>query len=189
MERLAVVAIAAALACGPTASDVVSSSQGEGSATTADDAGATATSVADTTSTSGDPVADTTGAESTTATMPDELPPDAVGEWLCTGFEDPLYLRLSVDDEMQWAGTACGPNLEMTEPSAWTNCADLLPHTNYVGTQAYWTFELAYEDFGGPKLLFEIALSYVPATDTLEGVVYTESTGGYMPEFCSREAG
>jgi len=121
--------------------------------------------------------------------MPDELPPDAAGDWLCTGFEDPLYLRLSIDDAMQWVGSACGPNAAVLEPSAWTNCADLQPHANVFGTQAYWTFVLPYEDFGGPEILFEIALDYLGETDTLEGVLYAKTTPGLITETCTRADG
>ena len=104
MRRFATISFA--LACGPSLGDGTASEGGEddgGSSGTAVDA----TSLDMTTSMAGDTGGDasssssvTNAESSTTEAMPDELPPDAAGSWLCTGFEDPLYLRLSIDDAM-----------------------------------------------------------------------------------------
>jgi hypothetical protein len=136
---------------------------------------------------------DSSGAadESTTSPPPNELPPEARGNWLCTGSGDPIYVRLVPDEAMPWNGTACGPDPEVAEPSEWTNCADLgFGHPNGTGTQAYWTFVLEYEAAGGPEVSIDLGVDYVADTDTLEGFLFVnDPPSGYLPESCTRDAG
>jgi hypothetical protein len=119
----------------------------------------------------------------------DELPPDAAGEWLCTGWEDPIYVRLQIGVTMPWDGTACGPNLDVSEPSEWTNCDALgFGHINTTGTQAYWIFTLPYDDFGGPERSIDLGVDYVASTDTLEGWLLLNSPpSGFIEETCTRQ--
>jgi hypothetical protein len=122
--------------------------------------------------------------------MLEELPPMAAGEWLCTGFEDPIYIRLEEGDEMPWSGTACGPSLPLGDPSEYTNCDDLdFSHFNVTSTQAYWVFELPYEGLGMEPILFEFGVSYAADTDTLEGFLWADTTLEYQAETCTRQAG
>lgn len=123
--------------------------------------------------------------DSTTAEMPAELPSEAVGEWLCTGFEDPLYLTLRMPTLAgEWSGNVCGPE-GGDVPSEWTACDKLHEHTNIAGTQGYWTFVIPYAT-GDVSL--DLALDYVPGVDELQGLVFQNDNGGAsVPETCTRE--
>jgi hypothetical protein len=125
------------------------------------------------------------GADSTTAEMPAELPSEAEGAWLCTGFEDPLYLTLSMPTLAgDWSGDVCGPEGGDT-PSEWTACDKLHEHVNVAGTQAYWTFEIPY---AVGELSLDLALDYVPSVDELQGFVFPNAGGGPVEETCTRAA-
>src|SRR5688572_29096050 len=117
MRRFVIASIAFMLACGTEpAGD-------SGSTAAADDSGSDggSSSITDTSGGDDDDDGSTTSAgssdegssgaaDSTTAEMPAELPGQAAGEWLCTGFEDPLYLTLEMPTLAgDWSGNVCGP--------------------------------------------------------------------------------
>jgi hypothetical protein len=175
------------VACGPSAGDPVAESTGDGSS------GAASTGDASTSSASGGvetaaAASETTAASDETALPLDELPTEAAGDWLCTGWEDPIFIRLQPGRTMPWEGTACGPDLTTNPPHEWTTCDELgFGHPNLTLTQAYWTFELDYEPFGGDVVSLDLGVDYVPDTDTLEGfLIPNPPPDGFIPETCMR---
>lgn len=141
--------------------------------------GATATSGAETSTTVADASSDD---GSTTSALDDELPPEAAGQWLCTGWDDPIFLRIEMDDTGSWSGTACAPDPMPSDPPSWTNCGELLEF-GVFGTPADWVVELPYDDAGGPIGL-HLALGYQPAPDErLEG---GSGDDGLDPTVCLR---
>ncbi|HET6582607.1 MAG TPA: hypothetical protein VFG69_04155 [Nannocystaceae bacterium] len=186
MRRSSIALVLLVGACGPSPGDPSAESNG---------AGSSGAPMSDETSSGIDP--DTTSessssAESSTTEAPDdELPPDAAGNWMCTGWEDPIYLRLVPGDDMPWAGTACGPDASLGHPREWTgNCGELgFGHPNGTGTQAYWIFTLEYDELGGPALFFDLGVDYVAESDTLEGfLLLDDPPSGFIPETCERDA-
>jgi len=190
MRRLVIASIAFMVACG-------SEPGGDsGSSGAPDDSGSDDGSSASPGTSGADDDGDTTSAgssddtssgagDSTTADMPAELPGEAAGEWLCTGFEDPLYLTLSMPTlGGNWSGNVCGPEGGDT-PSEWTACDKLHEHVNVAGTQAYWTFTIPYSV---ADLSLDLALDYVPAVDELQGFVFPNAGGGPVDETCTRQA-
>lgn len=174
------------IACGPSAGepDAEATASSSSGVTTSTDA-STSTSSA-TGATEGTTAAGETTGTATTGGPVDELPPAAEGEWLCTGFEDPIFLSLGPGGATPWEGTACGPDLTPNPPHQWTNCAELLfGHPNLAGTQTYFVFELDYTRWGGTMLSFDMGLDYVPETDTLEGVMIIEEPP-FVPASCMR---
>jgi hypothetical protein len=173
------------VACGPSVDGPIEPSTGSGSssATTAD-ASASASSASgglETSSSSGDA---SSGADETGVT-PTDLPPEAAGEWVCSGWEDPLYIDLQLTPPTVWEGTACAPY--STRPGPIEPSCDALgfDHANLTNTQAYWIFELDYTDAGLGVLAIDMGMSYVPETDTLEGFLFLNG-GAPIPETCER---
>jgi hypothetical protein len=175
------------VACGPSAGEPVAESTGDGSsgtATTGDASTSTSSAGGGTSSAA----SETTAASEETAASLEELPPEAAGDWLCTGWEDPIFIRLQPGRAMPWDGTACGPDLSGNPPHEWTTCDDLgFGHPNVTNTQAYWIFELDYEPFGGSVVAIDLGVDYVPASDTLEGLLIADPpVDGFIPETCMR---
>jgi hypothetical protein len=191
MRRLVIASIAFMVACGTEpAGDSGSTAAADDSGTDGESSSITDTSGAGdddggTTSAGSSDEGSSDAADSTTAEMPAELPGEAAGEWLCTGFEDPLYLTLSMPSLAgDWSGNVCGPEGGDT-PSEWTACDKLHEHVNIAGTQAYWTFEIPY---AVGDLSLDLALDYVPAVDELQGFVFPNAGGGPVEETCARAA-
>ena len=121
------------VACGPTVGDgdggVADDGSSSGAAQTTGSATADAGDGAEATSATG---TTDTGVDATGSSSGDELedlPPEAVGGWLCTGWEDPLFVNLMIDAEMIWSGSLCAPEISSTDdPLGWTNCAELYQH-------------------------------------------------------------
>jgi hypothetical protein len=176
------------IACGPSVDEPVAQSSGDGSSggASSGDAG-TSTSAA-----SGAAPTSATGEGSSaadeTAANGEELPPEAAGGWLCTGFEDPIFLQLETSTGMSWDGIACGPDGSSNPPPEWSSCDDLgFGHANLTNTQAYWTFELDYGFIGEGVITIEMGVDYVPASDTLEGwLVAVDVDPAFIPETCMR---
>jgi hypothetical protein len=176
------------VACGPSVDGPVEQPTGDGSsgAAASGDASTSASSASGGLETSSSAGSSSSGAEET-AEAPDELAPAAAGEWLCTGWEDPIYLRLEVGEVDPWQGIACGPDLSGNPPHQSTNCDELgFGHSNLTGTQAYWVFDLDYTPIGGEVVAIDLGVDYVPETDTLEGFILIDAMGGFQPETCVR---
>lgn len=177
------------VACGPAVEEPgEESSHDVDSGTTASGDASTSTSSATGSVASAASTTDETAADET-AGVPDELPPAAEGDWMCTGYEDPLFVQLSAGPRSSWSGTVCAPGNGAMTPYEWSPCDSLgFGHPNITNTQAYWTFELDWSVLGGPVIPLEMAVDYVPETDTLEGFVIVESDDGasFIPEVCTR---
>jgi hypothetical protein len=170
------------VACGPSTGEPVGPASDTGSGTTSDGDASTNTSSAsggvDTGSTSD-------GTSSTGEAFPAELPPEMAGDWVCSGWEDSIFLELDVvGATMAWSGSACGP---YTVDGAFPMVCDSLVFgdPSLSGTQAYWSFELDYTKFGVDVRYIDMAMDHVPQTDTLEGVLVLDD-GNPIPELCER---
>lgn len=160
-------------ACGPTVGtgDVGgddSSSAGAAETTAADSGdGAEATTAMATVDTG----VDTSG--SSTGEPPlEDLPPEATGGWLCSGWGDALYVTLVTDAEMIWSGSLCAPEISSgDDPTMWSNCSELQEHFEVFPSQSYWAGELPYPESEMP-VPFEVLLEYVPADDSLGGAFF-----------------
>lgn len=192
MHRSRLLPVLLLVACGPSVDEPVEQPTGDGSSgavTSADASTSTSTSSASGGVASSSSEGDASSGTEETGEAADGLPAEAAGEWLCTGWEDPLYIRLVPGAVEPWQGTACGPDLSPNPPHESTNCdAIVFEHPNLTGTQAYWIFELDYTPFGGMVVAFDFGVDYVPETDTLEGFIAIDSMGGFQPETCMRYA-
>ncbi|MBK6922811.1 MAG: hypothetical protein IPH07_35820 [Deltaproteobacteria bacterium] len=164
------------VACGPTVGDgdggvaddgsSSGAAQTTGSSTADAGDGAEATSAMGTTDTGVDATGSSSGDEL------EDLPPEAVGGWLCTGWEDPLFVNVMIDAEMIWSGSLYAPEISSTDdPLGWTNCAELYQHGEVFPSQSYWAGELPYPESAMP-VPFELQFDYVPSDDTATGVFF-----------------
>lgn len=161
--------------------DGSSGATSDGDASTGASTGASTSGGVDTASTSGG----TSTGDEETGLVPVDLPPEMAGEWVCDGWEDPILLELDfIDASMAWSGSACGP---YTVDGAFPMVCDSLAFgdPSRTGTQAYWSFELDYTKFDVPVRYIDMAMDYVPETDTLEGILVLND-GNPIPETCER---
>jgi hypothetical protein len=176
------------IACGPSLGepDPEASAGSSSGATTSADASTSSATAAIEPATEATTAAGETTAAATTGAPVDELPPAAEGEWLCAGFEDPIFLSLEPGTTVPWEGTACVPSVTPNPPPLWMSCGELgFGHPNLVGTQTYFTFEIDYARWGGGVVSFDMGVDYMPETDTLEGVILVNGSL-FMPEICMR---
>lgn len=180
----------ALVACGPTVGDgdggvaddgsSSGAAQTTGSSTADSGDGAEVTSAMGTTGTSVDATGSSSGGDL------EDLPPEAVGAWLCTGWEDPLFVNLVVDAELIWSGSLCAPEAGSTDdPSSWTNCSELQTHYEVVPSQSYWAGELPYPQSAMP-VPFELQFEYVPSDDTAVGIFFPGSPPMFVALSCMR---
>lgn len=173
-------------ACGPT---VGTGDEGGGDSSSA---GAAETTAAD----SGDGVEATTAmasvdtgvdaSGSSTGEPLEDLPPEATGGWLCSGWGDALYVTLVTDAEMIWSGSLCAPEISSGgDPTMWTNCSELHVHGEVLPSQSYWAGELPYPESEMP-VPFEVQLDYAPADDSLGGFFFPGSPPVVSQLSCAR---
>lgn len=177
-------------ACGPTApvqpgddsdtgdgSSVGPGSEGSGAVTATSSTGSvdpgTTSASDDTASSSSDGGDESTGV----------VPPEVEGDWVCTGFEDPFFLRLQIADDGVVKGTICTPLDAQGDPPDWSPCAPLLEHFNVAQTTIYFAAQIEHELYPMGVLTIEAGLEYLPKTDLLVGVLWAGAT---FEETCER---
>lgn len=170
-EWIAVAAVITA-ACGPERGTVASSEDG---GSTSSDVTATTTATAGTDSTPG---ADTTGGASDDGASSSgaEAPPEFLGDWLCQGYDTPIYLVVDAyEGSNHPTGRACLADGDVRPPPDWTRCAVLSPHPLDV---PFWVLL----DFGD-ELALNLQLVHDLVLDELDG---SFTPGLEQPAHCVR---
>lgn len=178
------------VACGPTVGDdeggVGDDTSSGGTAQTSGTSGADSGDGAEATSAMGTASTGVDATGSSSSGELEDLPPEAVGAWLCTGWEDPLFVNLMIDAAQIWSGSLCTPEAGSTDdPSSWTNCSELQAHGEVFPSQSYWAGELPYAQTATP-VPFELQFDYVPSDDTATGVFFPGSPPTIEVLACTR---
>lgn len=150
----------------------------DGAVASAEDGGATSSGAAGSAGMESTPGADTTGASSDAAASSSgaEAPPEFLGDWLCEGYDAPIYLVVDAYEASNHpTGRACLADGDDGPPPEWTRCAVLSPHPLDA---PFWVL-LDFRE----GLELNLMLVHDPVLDELDG---SFTPGAEQPAHCVR---